>query len=119
MDQFVVLHLKMPNDGERDDHWDLMLQHKAVLWTWALDKLPEQGSNCSGKKLPDHDIKYLEYEGPISGDRGHVTRVLSGRFKWLNLNVDGISTAEMSIDDQTWKMTVQSISNQTCNFEFQ
>lgn len=32
--------------------------------------------------LPSHRMEYLEYEGPVSGDRGLVTRVATGNFLW-------------------------------------
>ncbi len=33
--------------------------------------------------LPDHRREYLDYEGPVSGDRGHVRRVAAGSFELL------------------------------------
>lgn len=74
--RYVILHHRT-RDGE---HWDLMLEHGGVLLTWQLPRQP-----CSGDDLPlparhigDHRLAYLEYEGPVSGDRGTVKRVDSG-----------------------------------------
>jgi CRP-like cAMP-binding protein len=33
--------------------------------------------------LPDHRREYLDYEGPISGDRGYVRRVAEGTCELL------------------------------------
>ena len=113
MDQFVVLYHKMPNDSPRDDHWDLMLQHRDVLLTWALEKPPAKGQVCTGQKLNDHDPKYLHYEGPISGDRGQVTRIISGTFKWLTSE-----SAELRFQGKTLKMTTTPLPNNMFRFEF-
>ena len=113
MDQFVVLHHKMPKEDLRDDHWDLMLQHDDVLWTWALEKSPAPGIVCDGRKLTDHHIKYLTYEGPVSRGRGQVTRLIAGEFNWL---AEGI--AELFYDGRVVKMTVSSLSQEICKFEF-
>ena len=34
-------------------------------------------------KLPPHRLHYLDYEGPISGDRGEVRRVDRGEYEAL------------------------------------
>jgi hypothetical protein len=33
--------------------------------------------------MGDHRLAYLDYEGPVSNDRGTVTRVDAGTFTWL------------------------------------
>ncbi len=67
-------------------HWDLMLDVGASLTTWQLTEDPtreeEGGRADSGgipaRRLPDHRRAYLDYEGPVSGNRGQVTRVEQG-----------------------------------------
>ncbi|QEH33535.1 ATP-dependent DNA ligase [Aquisphaera giovannonii] len=59
-------------------HWDFMLEAGGALWTWALRALPERGREVVARRLPDHRLAYLSYEGPISGDRGRVRRVAEG-----------------------------------------
>jgi hypothetical protein len=51
-------------------HWDLMVEDGAVLVTFQLDAPPE--GEVSGRRSFDHRERYLDYEGPISGDRGSV-----------------------------------------------
>lgn len=35
------------------------------------------------RRIPDHRLAYLEYEGEISAGRGHVLRVLAGHYQPL------------------------------------
>jgi hypothetical protein len=69
--RFVVLRHETP---ARPLHWDFMLEMSDVLRTWALDAEPADGLSITATALADHRAIYLDYEGPISGDRGHVTR---------------------------------------------
>jgi hypothetical protein len=64
-------------------HWDLMLESGDVLRTWRLLSLPETGKPIQAEAIFDHRIFYLDYEGPISGNRGHVVRRDRGTFTWL------------------------------------
>ena len=62
-------------------HWDLMLEWGDILKTWSLAQEPDRYSTTLiGTPLPDHRILYLDYEGPISGNRGEVRRWDTGRF---------------------------------------
>lgn len=69
----------------RNEHWDLMLEQGDILLTWKLLKEPiDPGSlPIEALKIQDHRIAYLDYEGPISRDRGHVTRIDAGRCEIL------------------------------------
>lgn len=51
-----------------------MLEAAGKLNTWALDQAPVVGTCTVAERLPDHRIEYLDYEGPVSGERGQVTR---------------------------------------------
>lgn len=55
-------------------HFDFMLESAGALKTWALPQAPQPGLEMPCEVLPDHRLAYLDYEGPISGDRGAVTR---------------------------------------------
>jgi len=70
MPRFVILR----HDSPRDEHFDFMLEAGDVLKTWALPHLPEAGIEMDCEALADHRLAYLDYEGPISGERGNVTR---------------------------------------------
>ncbi|MBN2063378.1 MAG: hypothetical protein JW745_01150 [Sedimentisphaerales bacterium] len=74
-------------------HWDLMLRLGEVLLTWQVDKEPD---HWSAEPLPcrrifDHRLKYLTYEGDISGDRGRVQIYASGQYQCYNDLIAGHS----------------------------
>ena len=83
MPRFVLLEHRW--DGV---HWDLMLESGETLRTWAIDAPIVPGVELSARALPDHRVIYLDYEGPISGDRGTVRRVDSGSFASLDWRDD-------------------------------
>jgi hypothetical protein len=71
MPRFVILR----HDNPRGTHFDFMLETAGdVLKTWALPGPPEIGVQMDCAALADHRIEYLDYEGPISGQRGEVSR---------------------------------------------
>lgn len=74
--QYVILHHQL-NDSE---HWDFMLEQGDVLLTWKLLKDPTDVNNfpIPAQRIQDHRKAYLEYEGPVSGDRGSVSRIDKG-----------------------------------------
>ncbi len=80
--------------GPRGDHFDFMLEAGDVLKTWALPHAPETGVEMECEALPDHRLAYLDYEGPISGDRGVVTRWDCGTYVVVRQN------------DQEWAVTL-------------
>jgi hypothetical protein len=61
-------------------HFDFMLEAGNVLRTWSLAHAPAPGVEIDARTLADHRLAYLDYEGPISGDRGSVTRWDSGTY---------------------------------------
>ena len=70
MPRFVILEHDHPTL-----HWDLMLEADGVLKTWRLARPPlREHASIAATKLADHRLAYLDYEGPVSGDRGTVTR---------------------------------------------
>ena len=73
--RYVVLR----HEGIPSPHFDLMFETSpgSALATWRSDSWPPRG-NEPLTRLPDHRSHYLSYEGPVSGDRGHVTRVAAG-----------------------------------------
>ena len=85
MPRFVILYHQMPDGCERPAHWDLMLEADGALWTWALPE-PKPGLTCIAERLADHRLFYLDYEGPISGGRGTVTRWDAGDYEVVEEN---------------------------------
>jgi hypothetical protein len=65
-------------------HWDLMLEANAALQTWRLAQPPYAGAgSIVATLLGDHRVAYLDYEGPVSGNRGTVKRWDGGTFTEL------------------------------------
>ena len=62
-------------------HWDLLMQHGEVLKAWRLLDRVTPKKWIPAQTLPDHRLLYLDYEGPVSNDRGSVHRVASGWFR--------------------------------------
>lgn len=63
-------------------HWDLMLESDGVLRTWRLSQPPTPGVEIAALALPDHRLAYLDYEGPVSGNRGTVSRWDRGEYSF-------------------------------------
>lgn len=58
------------------EHFDLMIENGERLATWKFPSFPDPAVPASvlGQRIGEHRRIYLEYEGPISNDRGEVTR---------------------------------------------
>jgi hypothetical protein len=85
MPRFAILQ----HDSPRGLHWDLLLQAGEALKTWALPRPPAANGEMSCDALPDHRLAYLDYEGPVSADRGTVSRWDEGEYE-----TEGQSEAE-------------------------
>lgn len=97
--RFVLLLHTLPDGSPQSTHWDLMIRQDDSLLTLALQALPPQTLHTSGlvwpaRRLPDHRLRYLEYEGvvgpaqPGGANRGSVRRVAAG---WAVCEVDPLS----------------------------
>jgi hypothetical protein len=91
MARFVILRHTMPPSSPRRSHWDLMLEDGPALKTWALDQLPTPEGAVEGERLADHRRAYLDREGPVSGDRGAVSRWDTGDLRWETRTDDQLS----------------------------
>jgi hypothetical protein len=61
-----------------------MLEDGAALLTWRLETLPVAGGEpVAAARLGDHRLAYLDYEGPLSDNRGDVRRIDAGKFRWV------------------------------------
>jgi hypothetical protein len=74
-------------------HWDFMLEREAggALRSWRLEKPPEPGTPIRAEALPDHRRLYLDYEGPVSGNRGEVKRWDAGEAGVVSESPDTIA----------------------------
>jgi hypothetical protein len=64
-------------------HWDFMLENQATLRTWRLAQPPTETRLILADPLADHRLAYLDYEGPVSGNRGTVTAFDRGEYALL------------------------------------
>jgi hypothetical protein len=72
-------------------HWDFMLEAGDVLRTWRLAAPPAPQQTVQATYLSGHRRMYLDYEGPVSGNRGWVTRWDAGTFTWLADEDSGVA----------------------------
>lgn len=77
MPRFVILEHDWP-----ERHWDLLLEAGEVLRAWRLLAEPGPGRSVPAEPNFDHRSMYLDYEGPLTGGRGRVTRWDAGEFEW-------------------------------------
>jgi len=77
MPRYVILEHDHPTL-----HWDFMLEVSGLLKTWRLPAPPPEHPQTA-TLLGDHRIAYLEYEGPVSGERGGVKRWDAGTYDVL------------------------------------
>lgn len=100
MPQFVILTHDHPML-----HWDLLLENGESCRTWRLLICPEAEHNeIPAEALPDHRLMYLTYEGPVSGDRGTVTRWDFGTFQW---KINTPTECRIEIAGSRWQGTVR------------
>ena len=90
MPRFVLLYHECSPSLGKPSHWDLMLECDGVLLTWNLPQLPiawgGDAETIEATRIADHRVAYLDYEGPVSGDRGTVTRVDGGEYELAQEN---------------------------------
>lgn len=94
--RFVILH----HTGLGEGHFDFMLEDGDSLATWQFDMNPLDGLTAAGracdltasethacrllcKRIQDHRPAYLDYEGPVSRNRGSVRQVEHGAFELI------------------------------------
>jgi hypothetical protein len=69
-------------------HWDLMLEVDGGLRTWELEAPPSEGFAIRATAIALHRLDYLDYEGPVSANRGSVRRWDSGTYEVLRETAD-------------------------------
>jgi hypothetical protein len=141
MPRFVLLYHECPRGYDRASHWDFMLEVGESLRTWALFELPQDWQaaqsltaslfpTCAAvsavnlvgaEPLGDHRRDYLEYEGPVSGQRGRVMRIDAGGYRSLSESreswsielrgghLPGIVTLTAGANDAgNWTLTIET-----------
>ncbi len=81
-ERFVILEHR----GQGAVHWDFMFECGDALATWQVECDPygmAVGEEAPARRLGDHRLHYLTYEGAVSGGRGNVRRVASGLYELI------------------------------------
>jgi hypothetical protein len=90
MPRFVILHHVVAAHSGRSTHWDFMIETDNTLKTWSLDEEPGYDRVISAVRIADHRREYLDYEGPLSQDRGNVTRFDHGSYTLISEDDTGL-----------------------------
>jgi hypothetical protein len=83
--RFVILEHDVPML-----HWDLLIEQNGVLVSWRLRAPLQPGEPFAAEASAPHRLLYLDYEGPVSGGRGVVTRWDGGECIWLESGPEGV-----------------------------
>jgi hypothetical protein len=73
--RYVILY----HEGFGEPHYDLMFESvpSGSLMTWRSKDWPLAAGD-ELVRIGDHRPEYLDYEGPVSNNRGHVRKICSG-----------------------------------------
>ena len=84
MNRFVLL---CHNTTGNQFHWDFLFEGPDGCKTFSasqesVEEVQRTGIlQCAVTPLADHRLAYLDYEGPVSGDRGSVRRLDFGTYQ--------------------------------------
>jgi hypothetical protein len=77
MPRFTILHHTGAPGGK--DHFDLFLERGGTLRSWRLPRA-EFAEKTMAEEASDHDLKYLSYDGKLSGGKGSVAIAETGHY---------------------------------------
>ena len=103
--------------NDQNFHYDFLIKNNDILECWQFQKLPCFDSDLSltCKKIFDHRLIYLTYEGEISNNRGAVMLIENGffdiqiqqanliKFKSQSKILTGTFKLEL-VSEDTWKL---------------
>jgi hypothetical protein len=85
-------------------HWDLLLENDGWCRTWRMLTDPAvEKDEILAEQIADHRLMYLDYEGPVSGNRGNVTRWDYGEIEW---RVNATDECEVVVRGTRWRGTI-------------
>lgn len=113
--RFVVQH----HTGHRGDHFDLMIEHAGTLLTWQIEQdLPAAAASFPARRLPDHRLSYLTYEGEVSGGRGRCHIVQRGMARWIEQTPSRL-VIEFMVGDARLTVTLGQIDGERWQLDSQ
>ncbi len=86
------------------DHLDWMFEREdQTLETWETPLVATfiESTTVVTRRLNNHRISYLEFEGPLGGDRGEVKRVIAGEYQSLTIEKELIQLQIVWQEDGT------------------
>lgn len=110
--RFAVSLHQMPSHQARPTHFDLFLEKEDFLMSWILAAPLSDQMNTFVIPNRDHRKDYLDYDGPISQDRGMIRRVQQGRLLWMQSDNDLVE-ALLRLDNRTFKLTIVRIGEES------
>ena len=100
MPRFAILEHQQPPKT----HWDFFLESGGVLRAWKLDEPLRADVALSCQSAPDHRLVYLDYEGPLTDQRGWVIRWDWGTYQ---LDLETPTELLLAMDGQRLRGTVR------------
>lgn len=91
-------------------HWDLLLEEESTARTWRLLRKPCLTEPIAAQPLAPHRLLYLDYEGPVSDERGNVERVLAGTYEADSPGAECLSL-KFSENDFASLATIRTLSD--------
>lgn len=106
--RFTILQ----HTGIPSPHFDLLIETdpEALLLTFRIEHWPIT-SPADVVRQQDHRRIYLDYEGPISRNRGHVRRVASGQYSNAVLTSSAVDIT-LDLDPPVRLCFTQVLANQ-------
>lgn len=83
-------------------HWDLLMESGDTARTWRLLESParwlsDPAIELAAESLAAHRLRYLDYEGLVSHERGRVARWDHGQAEWLR---EGTSAVRLRLNGE-------------------
>ena len=98
-----------------ETHFDLMIHRGDKLATWAFPDMPGDRS-MEGRRLFDHRLRYLQFEGELSRSRGRTAIVDRGTcdvLRWDDKCIEAVFHGDAFVgryfllrgDSQSWTLS--------------
>lgn len=68
-----------------------MFESGGALRSWRVEGAPDSSGPLPASPLAPHRLAYLDYEGPVSGNRGEVRRWDRGTYQELPSGPEGFA----------------------------
>ena len=106
----VLKYAVLSHGGIDEPHFDFLVETLpgSDLATWRIGNWPVEGS-ISATRLRDHRRIYLDYQGELTGHRGHVDRIDSGECR-IDIGEDAVWT--ISPVGRPWGLTIRQLSGE-------